>query len=149
MYQTGRGVAADESRAVQLFQKGCEWGYAVGCTSLGAMYSAGRGVIKGMRSRAAQLYQKRLRWGYAVGCTGLGARYADGRGVTKDDSRAVQLYQKGCDGGYAVGCTSLGAMYATGGRGGRKMGAAPCSFIRRGATWAIRMGAPRLTTASS
>ena len=58
MYEIGRGVAKDESRAVQLYQKGCDRGDGLGCSVLGNMYADdGRGVPKD-DNRAMQLNEK-------------------------------------------------------------------------------------------
>jgi TPR repeat protein/serine/threonine protein kinase len=116
MYLSGRGVATDNNRAVQLLQKSCDGGDAPGCTNLGLMYENGQEVPKD-NNRAVQLLQKGCDGGNAHGCSNLGAMHENGQGVPNDDNRAVQLFQKGCNGGDAFGCSGLGAIYANG-RGG-------------------------------
>jgi len=67
MYRDGRGVPKDDSRAVQLYQRGCAEGNPVGCTNLGFMYEESR-VMARDRNRAAQLYQKGCNLGGAQAC---------------------------------------------------------------------------------
>jgi uncharacterized protein len=109
----GAGVAPDPEKAATLFDRSCEQGLAVGCTSLGLMYIDGRGVPHD-DSQAAAYYRRGCDGGETVACTNLGFMYESGRGVLRDDGIAATLYQRGCDGGEVVGCTNLGFMYAAG-----------------------------------
>ena len=54
MYATGRGVAKNEARAVQLCQAAADQGHAAAQCNLGVMYATGRGAAKN-EARAAAL----------------------------------------------------------------------------------------------
>lgn len=72
MYATGRGVAKNEARAVELFQAAAEQGHATALFNLGNMYRDGRGVAKD-EARAMQLYQAtRARGSPSATCTRTG-----------------------------------------------------------------------------
>jgi len=38
MYDEGKGVRQDDAKAVSLYKKACDAGYATGCFNLGVMY---------------------------------------------------------------------------------------------------------------
>jgi TPR repeat protein len=67
MYERGEGVARDDTRAAQLYQKACDGGYARGCFEFGRSYAAGRGVAKD-EAFARQLFQKACDGGDMGGC---------------------------------------------------------------------------------
>ena len=113
MYGKGDGVAQDYAKAVELFTKACDGGYAGGCFNLGFMYYKGDGVAQDY-AKAVELYTKACDGGSAGGCFNLGTMYDNGDGVAQDYAKAVELYTKACDGGYASGCSNLGIMYGKG-----------------------------------
>ena len=108
----GEGVAPDDVRARELFDRSCRYGEAMGCSRLGFMHETGRGVAADI-VRAAALYAQGCDHGAGWGCTRLGLLYANGRGVARDDARAVALYRRGCDAGDGASCSNLGTMYQT------------------------------------
>ena len=93
----------DYQKTLDLWQKACDKGNALGCGGLGALYAEGKGVRQDYQ-KAAQLYQKACDSGEAVGCLGLGALYQNGQGVKQDFSTAKQYYGKACDLGLQLGC---------------------------------------------
>jgi len=101
MYQNGKGVAQDDTKAVQWYTKAAEAGNASGMTSLGWMYANGRGIAKD-DAKAVQWYTKAAEAGEATGMRLLGWMYANGRGIAKDDAKAVQWYTKGSNNGMEV-----------------------------------------------
>jgi hypothetical protein len=113
LYATGRGVAKDEARAVQLYQAAADQGLAAAQRNLGAMYAYGEGVAKD-EARAAELYQAAADQGDADAQCALGLMYANGRGVAKDEARAVELFQAAADQGHAGAQFELGVVYEEG-----------------------------------
>ncbi len=80
IYDEGKVVTKDYSRAFVLYSKACDAGDAGGCNSLGAMYDVGKGAAKD-DSHAVTLYTKACDGGSAEGCTDLGTMYLAGRGA--------------------------------------------------------------------
>jgi len=107
LYGTGKGVALDYYRAVELYRKACSGGSSMGCYNLGIMYRDGLGVAQDHR-QAASFFMESCDTNYAKGCTNLGYLYANGKGVDQDYGRAIEYYKKGCDGGDGRGCGNLG-----------------------------------------
>jgi len=128
IYEDGKGVAKDYSRAFALYSKACDAGDARGCNSLAVLYDIGRGVAKD-DTKAVTFYSKACDADSADGCSGLGTMYEAGRGVgsnaadadcksicsyAEDYPKALALYSKACDAGSVDGCFHLGAMYSFG-----------------------------------
>jgi len=81
------------SRALALYQQGCDGGNFPGCTNVGVFYEVGQGVTKDP-SRAAMFYLKACDGDHADGCQDLADLYRDGTGVTADKAKALALYRK-------------------------------------------------------
>jgi TonB family protein len=113
MYEGGRGVDKDESKAATLFTKACEGRVNGGCLHLGDLYLAGRGVEKDERN-AVRFYEMSCEQGYPAPCASLGVRYLQGLQVEKDENRAAELFDLACAGGEPQGCSLL---FTMGGRG--------------------------------
>ena len=110
LYQSGRGVPKDLSKAAELYQKAADQGNAGAQNSLGWLYEDGRGVPKNM-GKEAELYRKAADHGNAFAQNNLGRLYEDGQGVPKDLSKAAELYQKAADQGNAFAQNNLGWLY--------------------------------------
>ena len=52
LYYSGRGVAQDYAKAINLFQKACDGRYMTGCAFLGRLYENGYGSTEIMLKRA-------------------------------------------------------------------------------------------------
>jgi uncharacterized protein len=102
-YASGRGVAADLSRAATFFEKACEQNEPAGCSDLGQMTSLGLGVPSDPDA-AKTLLEKGCRAGDARGCTILGSMAVSDR----DFSMAIELFDKACDGRDGPACIELG-----------------------------------------
>ncbi len=113
LYDTGHGVARDESRAASFYQRACDGGSAEGCFNLGADYDTGKGVAHDY-AEAASFFQRACDGGSAEGCGDLGELHAKGLGVAQNYPQAASLFQKAFDGGSAGRCGSLGELYAKG-----------------------------------
>lgn len=96
----------DYQKTLDLWQKACDEGNALGCGGLGILYKNGIGVKQDYQ-KAAHFYQKACNGGEALGCGVLGTLYKNGQGVEQDYQKAAQLYKKACDMGKANGCNNL------------------------------------------
>ncbi len=131
MYQTGRGVAKDETVAALWYRKAAEQGVAVAQSNLGVMYANGEGVAKD-DAAAVQWYRKAAEQGDAYAQGNLGWMYQSGRGVAKDETVAALWYRKAAEQGVAVAQSNLGVMYESG-RGVAKDEAAAARWYRKAA----------------
>jgi hypothetical protein len=103
MYGMGKGVQQDKFKAVELFTKACDGGFAGGCLSLGFKYAVGEGVRQDKR-KAVELLIKACDGGESNGCLAVGGSYMYGEGVKKDKAKALQVYGKACDMKNELGC---------------------------------------------
>jgi TPR repeat protein len=113
MYETGRGVARDDTEAVRWYRRATEQDYAWAQNNLGAMYQGGKGVPKD-EAQALRWYRRAAERGYVAAYNNLGEMYAAGLGVPKDYAEAASWFRKGAEKGDAASQTSLGYMYALG-----------------------------------
>ena len=77
MYDSGRGVRQDYTKAVQWYRKAAEQGDAKAQSNLGLMYDSGRGVRQDY-TQAVQWYRKAAEQGYAKAQYNLGVMYDNG-----------------------------------------------------------------------
>ena len=115
-YRTGDGVARDDFRAAELYERACEGGYAEGCARLGLLYVAGEGVHED-HSRAAELFERACEGGHATSCLMLATMYYAGKGVSEDRARAADLIaraERACESGDAESCHELATAYSNG-----------------------------------
>jgi TPR repeat protein len=101
---TGVFSAADEKRALTLYEKGCGSGDAEGCDVAGNTYYQGRrnGVIARDYERAAVFYEKGCALGQGGSCHALGNQYSSGKGVKRDRKRAKALHKRAKDLGFEI-----------------------------------------------
>ncbi|HTR55989.1 MAG TPA: tetratricopeptide repeat protein [Kofleriaceae bacterium] len=114
IYDSGRtwnGVARDVDKALALYRKACENGYAPACDSLGLMLYAGEDVTHDNEA-AARWFRKACDAGAMHGCTSLGYFYQAGLTVKSDRGKARELYLKACDGGDYQGCDNTALLDA-------------------------------------
>lgn len=88
-YYNGDGVAKDFSKAVELYRKAAEQGFAPAQTNLAWFYETGRVVAKN-EVEAVKWWRKAAEQGCAQAQCCLGVCYVRGGGVTKD---LVQAYK--------------------------------------------------------
>ena len=113
-YLNGDGAVKDEKKAVELFRKAAEQGYALAQYKLGWCYEYGRGVGKDYE-QAVAWYRKAAEQGYALAQSWLGWCYKDGKlGVGKDDDQAVAWFRKAAEQGCAEAQCGLGLCYQSG-----------------------------------
>jgi len=85
---TGSTIEKDISKAVQLFQKACDYGHKNGCFNLSAIYLMGKdGIPKDMK-RAYELSLKSCEMMHPWGCANVSRMYALGDGVEKNTQEA-------------------------------------------------------------
>ena len=113
IYDKGKGVTQDYTKAVEWYRKAAEQGYANAQSNLGYMYSQGKGVTQD-KAKAVEWYRKAAEQGYATGQNRLGVVYQDGKGVIQDYAKAVEWYRKAAEQGNASGQSNLGRMYDDG-----------------------------------
>lgn len=132
-------IAALYSRAVALYQKGCEKGKDLkridrydsdwDCYRLASHYERGLGVSRDELKAsivykqacgrelqeackiATSFYVKDCEKGQVSDCTILGKMYLNGRILEKDTQRAMDFFQQACDGKDGKGCYYLGSIH--------------------------------------
>src|SRR3989454_1730022 len=124
MYEDGRGMTADATKAWSYLRKACEGGDALGCAELSRLYVVDDGVRRDS-ARALRLAHAACDAGDGHGCAYL-VRLCVDRLVypgseTRCDAeyarqlyeRAVALLKKDCDGWGAYDCHTLATIYST------------------------------------
>lgn len=82
------------SRALALFRKACDEGYAPSCNGLGVLYQEGRGVAQDP-GIAALFFRRACATDGSTGCQHLAQALRTGRGVTKDLAGADRAEARG------------------------------------------------------
>jgi hypothetical protein len=67
LYEFGRGVETDPSRAFRLYERACDWNDAGGCYSAAVLLEAGKGIERDS-VRAHQLYARVCEMGSKTSC---------------------------------------------------------------------------------
>ncbi len=93
MYANGDGVAADQRRASQLFQKSCDAKFGPGCFVLGIRYGFGNGLPQD-DALATAAYRRACEYGDGAGCESAGKAYLAGGRVPKDEKLGTELCQR-------------------------------------------------------
>ncbi|WP_049824747.1 tetratricopeptide repeat protein [Rhodopseudomonas palustris] len=126
-YATGAGVAKDDAKARQLFERAAEAGNPRGVSNLAALGGGTPSdpgktralLAKGAETNAEAQYQ-------------LGMMLAEGLGGPKDDVAARALFEKAAAQGHPAALERMGA-FAQSGRGGPKDSAAAKGFYEKAA----------------
>lgn len=87
MYDRGKGMPQDYSKAVKWLRKSAEQDFVKAQYNLGGMYSSGQGVQQD-HAEAAKWYRKAAERGFASAQKNLGAQYGLGQGVPQNDGEA-------------------------------------------------------------
>jgi len=110
LYNNGRGVPQDYTKAAQWYEKAAIRGDMKAQYHLGALYANGRGVPQDYPK--AHLWQEKAAvQGYTLAQYNLGTMYEDGRGVPQDYTKARQWYEKAAAQGDAGSQFQLGGLY--------------------------------------
>jgi TPR repeat protein len=102
---------ARRGEAVDLLDRACSLGHAVGCSNLAGVLRGGAGADP---PRAAALYERACGLGFAEACASLGSILAEGKLVPADAPRALAMYDRACAGADAFGCFTAGLLLAEG-----------------------------------
>jgi TPR repeat protein len=93
MYDLGKGVSKDDSKAFEWYEKAALQGHVVSTYNLGALYYNGQGVTQDY-SKAFVWFEKAALLGKADAQSILGNMYHLGQGVAQDDSKALEWYER-------------------------------------------------------
>jgi TPR repeat protein len=129
MYEQGRGVKKDMSRAVELYERVGERSYWASA-KLGTLYLQGDGIPQDYAKARARL-QRAAGGGNAAARNNLGVMYERGLGVGVDPATAAELYFGALAGDNLQARGNLERLYAEG--RGAPAGAARVAWYRRGA----------------
>ena len=100
-----RGVPEDIPRAVTLYTKGCDGGYAPACWRLASLRAYGRGVPRDVAA-ALRVLEPACQPGGREACARLGHALVS-TGDLADLARARTVLTGSCDGGYVPACELL------------------------------------------
>lgn len=89
IYAEGAGVARDDVKAAEAYDKAAELGDVPAMVSLGVMLAAGQGVTKD-RAKAADLFERAARTGDPLANYNLGLLFLRGEGKPENPHRAAQ-----------------------------------------------------------
>ncbi len=104
------GILGDPGRGLQLYERACDMGSALGCANLGHSFEVGQ-QIQADKVKAARFYQRACDLGDPVGCRNLALLYDSGAGVPLDTVRGGQLLAKACRQGDSMACLDVGSDY--------------------------------------
>ncbi len=131
-YDTGCGVARDEKRAMELYQKSAAHGLAAAQFDLGLSYlKAGQGVGRDPSMGAVWL-RKAADQGFAPAQNQLGVCFFLGTGVAQSDEEAFKWFERAATQNLPKGLFNLGNAYLEG-RGVARDSAQGLSYLRRAA----------------
>jgi TPR repeat protein len=111
LYYMGLGVPKDAVKAIGLYRRAGDSGYAEAYAILGTIYLEQQ--PPNFR-QAIAAYDRATRAGSPLGQVGLGEMYGGGVGVTKNQTRAVSLFRQAADKGEPLGMFDLGVSYLIG-----------------------------------
>jgi TPR repeat protein len=112
MYEMGKGVAADDAKAVSHYRAATAKGDAFGQWRLGVMIDEGK--VPGSLGEAVALFRQAAAQKSAGAMASLGVMHATGRGVERDYEAAMRYYQAAARMGSAHGLEGIGVLYANG-----------------------------------
>lgn len=117
------GLASDETRAADLYERACRVGDARGCNNLAVAFEKGQGRPKDT-ARACEIYQGNCDGRHALACRNLGRCFRDGMAGVTDAKKAQSAFERArdlsehdCSEGVAEGCSNLGFMHRSGDEG--------------------------------
>ncbi|MDP2765496.1 MAG: hypothetical protein Q8O54_11755, partial [Brevundimonas sp.] len=118
LYMTGRGVAADPTRGIAMFDAACRLGSSEGCDNAAtARQRAGAAAARPQPTATALTLTGSVQAclaGSQADCVRAGEAYTMGQGVAVDHVAARPLVVRGCEGGHANSCSWAGVNFETG-----------------------------------
>ena len=114
LYDSGKGVPANQREALTWYRRSCEEGFGESCGRLAEKFRIGEGVVKS--SREANRY---LQLGcdntHGESCGRLGMVYESGeQGLSRSMEDAASMYDRACNLQDPYGCWRLGILHETG-----------------------------------
>lgn len=106
-------LAANKVKAVDYFNRACDWSEGRGCDGLAMVLETGNGVPKNPK-RALALRQRSCGDGSPEGCLALATAHEKGAVLPKNLPEALRLRTQVCEWGFDTGCLALAAMYEKG-----------------------------------
>ena len=113
LYDEGRDVKQDYSKAAYWYGKAAEQGYASAQFNLGTLYYNGQGVVQDY-SKAVHWFEKAAEQRDIKAQYILGTLYDKGQGVEQDFTKAVYWFEKAAKQGNVAAQFSLGIRYSEG-----------------------------------
>jgi len=113
MFDLGRGVAENSSRARELYLKACRAGSEKGCNDLNILLSYEPDLVQCTSPEASVTLSRTTdacNSGNGASCATLGHLFTYGCGTSKDLEKARQAYAKACTAGNQQGCDRLKEM---------------------------------------
>ena len=110
----GRGVEADLTQAIEMYQSGCKLGDIDGCTGVGDLLFSQSSPDAKMRGVNA--YINACVGHSAYGCFKAGIAFHDGTGTKRDVAKAEQHFAKACEWQNDDACHVVKQLSASGGK---------------------------------
>lgn len=101
-------------KGIKVFERACEWGEMLACSTIGLHTFSGYGDVKPNEKKATTYFKKACEANDGIGCFGLAMSYGLGEGVSIDARRSLLLFNRSCDLGSRVGCSLAGISYIRG-----------------------------------
>ena len=108
-YNRGRWVRRDLDKAVELFRRAADLGFASALNMLGIMYEKGRGVEEDYAAALVLFRQAAARGGLADAQFNIGRMYEGGKGVEVNPAMAQEWYRKAATQGHGAAQHEVGA----------------------------------------
>ena len=93
----------DETRALDLYQRGCTGGDAKSCASAALAYAEGHGASRN-RDRAVELHARACKLGLADSCSAVAERLWDEKRTPREEELAIRLWRSACTAGESRAC---------------------------------------------
>ena len=103
MYDTGTGVAQNQVRALELFDRSCGMEISPACNRIAEASLHGERLPVNY-SKAARYFEAACEGNYALGCTNLAQLYRNGVGVSADAAIVRRSLRRGCSLGVRSAC---------------------------------------------
>lgn len=112
-YEIGDGVEQNYTKALALFRRAGDNGFAQGYFYIGEYYRAGLSVAVD-HTKALKYFHKAAALGSGIALDEIGSCYLSGIGVEVDEAEAVNWYRKAAEKGLDYSQQTLGNLYWTG-----------------------------------
>ena len=131
-YDTGFGVARDQAKALEYYQKSAKHGLAAAQFDLGLSYLRPGQGIRPDPELGVQWLRKAADQGFALAENQLGVCYRQGTGRAQNDEEAFKWFERAASHNLPKGLCNLGLAYLEG-RGVKKDASQGINYLRRAA----------------